>query len=154
MYWLPITQWKLAISRFINKVADRNFAILCNMKMHCTNKAPDAAACWPRARHFSTGPYPATTIKMKSENTGENAFSISSRFVTSFPACILRTSATALRALYGIVRRICRTLINQTGADRWHILSVPQIITPVRRGRGGENKERYKIQIRTLFLAL
>ena len=69
-------------------------------------------------RHFSTGPYPATTTKLKSESTGGNAFSISSRSVTPFPASILRTSSTALRALYGIVRRICRTLINQTGADR------------------------------------
>ena len=62
-----------------------------------------------------------TTTKLKSESTGGNAFSISSRFVTPFPACILRTFATALRALYGIVLGICRTLINQTGADRWHI---------------------------------
>ena len=38
-----------------------------------------------------------------------------------FSSLFLRTSATALRALYGIVHRICRTLINQTGADRWHI---------------------------------
>ena len=35
-------------------------------------------------RHFSTGPYPATTTKLKSESTGGNAFSISSRFVTPF----------------------------------------------------------------------
>ena len=35
-----------------------------------------------------------------------------------FSGLFLRTSATALRALYGIVRRICRTLINQTGANR------------------------------------
>src|SRR5699024_1929787 len=37
---------------------------------------------------YSTGPYPATTIKWKSENTGGNAFSISSRSVTPFPACV------------------------------------------------------------------
>ena len=74
-----------------------------------------------RQEAYSTGPHPATTIKLKSESTGGNAFSISSRSVTSFPACILCTSATALRALYGIVHRICRTLINQTSADRWHI---------------------------------
>ena len=35
---------------------------------------------------FSTEPYPATTTKWKFENTGGNAFSISSRFFTSFPA--------------------------------------------------------------------
>ena len=69
-------------------------------------------------RHFSTGPYPATTTRLRFESIGGNAFSISSRYVTSFPACVLRTFATALRALYGIVRQICRTLINQTGADR------------------------------------
>ena len=81
-------------------------------------KAPDAAACWPRARHFSTGPFPATTTRLRFENTGGNAISISSRPITPFQAPILRTSATALRVLYGIVHRICRTLINQTGADR------------------------------------
>ena len=70
---------------------------------------------------FINRPHPATTTKLKSESTGGNAFSISARPVTPFPACILRTFATALRALYGIVCRICRTLINQTGADRWHI---------------------------------
>lgn len=85
---------------------------------------------------FSTGPHPSTTTRLRFESTGGNAFSISSRYVTSFPASILRTSATALRTLYGIVRRICRTLINQTSADRCHILSVPQIITPSCRGRG------------------
>lgn len=69
-------------------------------------------------RHFSTGPYPATTTRLRFESTGGNAFSISSRSVTPFPASILCNSATALRALYGIVRWICRTLINQTGADR------------------------------------
>ena len=74
-----------------------------------------------RQEVFSTGPYPATTTRLRFESTGGNAFSISSSSVTPFPACILRTSATALRALYGIARRICRTLINQTGADRWHI---------------------------------
>ena len=35
-----------------------------------------------------------------------------------FSGLFLRTFATALRALYGIARRICRTLINQTGTDR------------------------------------
>ena len=74
-----------------------------------------------RQEAYSTGPYPATTTELWFESTGGNAFSISSRYVTSFPACVLRTFATALRALYGIVRRICRTLINQTGVDRWHI---------------------------------
>ena len=74
-----------------------------------------------RQEAYSTGPYPATTTELWFESTGGNAFCISSRFVTPFPASILRTSATALRALYGIVRRICRTLINQTGVDRWHI---------------------------------
>ena len=69
-------------------------------------------------RHFSTGPSPATTTRLRFESTDGNAFSIFSRYVTSFPACVLRTFATALRALYGIVRQICRTLINQTGADR------------------------------------
>lgn len=34
-------------------------------------------ACWLCARHFSTGPHPATTTKLKSESTGGNAFSIS-----------------------------------------------------------------------------
>ncbi len=67
---------------------------------------------------FSTEPHTATTIKVKSESIGGNAFSIFSRPITPFQAPILRTSATALRALYGIVHRICRTLINQTGADR------------------------------------
>ena len=41
-----------------------------------------------RQEAYSTGPYPATTIKWKSENTGGNAFSISSRSVTPFPACV------------------------------------------------------------------
>ena len=54
-------------------------------------KAPDAAAYWPRARRFSTGPSPATTTKLKSESTGGNAFSISSRSVSLCRAvfCIL-----------------------------------------------------------------
>ena len=38
-------------------------------------------------RHFSTGPSPATTTRLRFENIGGNAFSISSRYVTSFPAC-------------------------------------------------------------------
>ena len=71
-----------------------------------------------RQEAFSTGPYPATTTRLRFESTDGNAFSISSRFVPPFPAAILRTFATALRALYGIVRQICRTLINQTDADR------------------------------------
>ena len=45
---------------------------------------------------FSTGPYPATTTKLRFESTGGNAFSISSRYVTSFLACVLLTFATAL----------------------------------------------------------
>ena len=40
-----------------------------------------------RQEAYSTEPYPATTIKLKSESTGGNSFSISSRYVTSFPAC-------------------------------------------------------------------
>ena len=54
-------------------------------------KAPDAAACWPRARRFSTGPYPTTTTRLRFESIGGNAFSKSSRFVTFFPAlfCVL-----------------------------------------------------------------
>ena len=40
-----------------------------------------------RQEAYSTGPHPATTIKLKSESTDGNAFSISSRSVTSFPAC-------------------------------------------------------------------
>ena len=57
------------------------------IKVNTEVKAPDAAACWPRARRFSTGPHPATTTRLRFESTGGNAFSISSRSVTSFPAC-------------------------------------------------------------------
>ena len=42
---------------------------------------------YTRNKYFSTGPYPATTTGLRFESTGGNAFSISSRSVTSFPAC-------------------------------------------------------------------
>ena len=42
---------------------------------------------YTRNKYSSTGPYPATTTGLRFESTGGNAFSISSRSVTSFPAC-------------------------------------------------------------------
>ena len=42
-------------------------------------------------RHFSTGPYPVTTTRLRFESTGGNAFSISSRPVTPFSDCLLHT---------------------------------------------------------------
>lgn len=74
-----------------------------------------------RQTAFSTGHIRLPQQDWELKTQAETPFPYLHALSPPFPACILRTSATALRALYGIVRRICRTLINQTGADRWHI---------------------------------
>lgn len=82
---------------------------------------PDAAVCGPRARTFFNRAIPGYHNKIEIwKHRRKRLFHIFT-LCHPFSGLILRTSATALRALYGIVRWICRTLINQTGADCWHI---------------------------------